>query len=452
MNINTFENIYFVGIGGIGMSAIARYFKSQGKRVAGYDRTATQLTRALKEEGICITFEDGEDQIPQEFRSSEKTLVVYTPAIPAEHQQLSFFQQGGFPLFKRSQVLGLISDNLKGIGIAGTHGKTTVSTMTAHILKQSHLDCNAFLGGISRNYESNLLLSADSPWVVLEADEFDRSFLQLHPHVAVVTSMDADHLDIYGDKGELEKTFFQYIDQIRPEGKLVYKKGLPIQVENRETYTYALEDDADFSAMNLRLEEGFYLFDLHSPMGVLADLKLSYPGKINVENAVAASAVALLCGVEESELRNALSGFKGVWRRFDYQVRSENLVYIDDYAHHPSELAATISSVRELYPNRKITGIFQPHLYTRTRDFVDGFAESLDLLDEVILLDIYPARELPIEGVSSNIIKNRLTKPSQLCSKEELLEILREKDLEVLLTLGAGDIDKLVPPIKKLLA
>jgi len=451
MKLEDFKNIYFVGIGGIGMSAIARYFHSIGKNVFGYDRTSTKLTGELLEEGIKITFEDDLDTIPNEFLIKENTLVVFTPAIPKDHQQLSYFKLNSYTIMKRSQVLGLLSDDLNGIGIAGTHGKTTVSTITAHIFYNSKMGCNAFLGGISRNYQSNLLLSKDSPWVILEADEFDRSFLQLHPKIALITSMDADHLDIYGDKSELEKSFQEYAGQIKQDGILVHKKGLHLENIEVEKYTYSLDEVADFYAKNLTLVEGFYEFDLVHPQGVFEKLKFSYPGKINVENAIGACSVAILGGVKEEEIRAALSSFEGVRRRFDYQIRKDNLVFIDDYAHHPKELKESISSVRAIYPNKKITGVFQPHLYTRTRDFADGFAESLSLLDEVILLDIYPARELPIEGVSSEMIMKNITVPVCTCSKEELIDLLDQKDLEVLLTLGAGDIDKLVEPIKNML-
>ena len=352
---------------------------------------------------------------------------------------------------KRSQVLGLLSDDLNGIGIAGTHGKTTVSTITAHIFKSSSLGCNAFLGGISRNYQSNLLISKGSPWVILEADEFDRSFLQLHPKIALVTSMDVDHLDIYGDKSELEKSFQEYVSQIKDGGTLIHKKGLELTVEGVDKFTYSLDEKADFYAENLNLVEGFYEFDFVHPKGKFEKLKFSYPGKINVENAIAACSVAFVGGVKEDEIRQALSSFEGVRRRFDYQIRQDDLVFIDDYAHHPKELKESISSVRDIYPNKKITGIFQPHLYTRTRDFAEGFAQSLSLLDEVILLDIYPARELPIEGVDSEMILKNIKVPVSLCSKDELVDVLRNKELEVLLTLGAGDIDKLVEPIKNML-
>lgn len=451
MKLEDFKNIYFVGIGGIGMSAIARYFHSIGKNVFGYDRTSTKLTGELIAEGIEITFEDDLDTIPNEFLKKEETLVVFTPAIPKDHQQLSYFRLNAYVIMKRSQVLGLLSDDLNGVGIAGTHGKTTVSTITAHIFKTSSVGCNAFLGGISRNYQSNLLVNKNSPWVILEADEFDRSFLQLHPKIALITSMDADHLDIYGDKSELEKSFFEFVSQIKKDGILVHKKGLPLSAEGIKKYTYSLIEEADFYAENLKLVEGYYEFDLIHPKGRIDGLQFSYPGKINAENAIAACSVAIIAGVEEAELRKALSSFEGVRRRFDYQIRNEKLVFIDDYAHHPKELKESISSVRDIYPNRKITGIFQPHLYTRTRDFSEGFAESLSLLDEVILLDIYPARELPIEGVNSNMILENVKVPAILCSKEELIDVLKSKDLEVLLTLGAGDIDKLVEPIKNML-
>ncbi|WP_321295688.1 UDP-N-acetylmuramate--L-alanine ligase [Marinifilum fragile] len=451
MKLEDFKNIYFVGIGGIGMSAIARYFHSIGKNVFGYDRTSTKLTGELIEEGINITFEDDLDTIPNEFLNKENTLIVFTPAIPKDHQQLSYFKLNSYTIMKRSQVLGLLSDDLNGIGIAGTHGKTTVSTITAHIFNKSKMGCNAFLGGISRNYQSNLLVSKDSPWVILEADEFDRSFLQLHPKIALITSMDADHLDIYGDKSELVKSFQEYAGQIKQDGILVYKKGLHIEDIEVEKYTYSLNEVADFYAKNLTLVEGFYQFDLVHPYGVFEKLKFSYPGKINVENAIGACSVAILGGVEEDEIRTALSSFEGVRRRFDYQIRKDNLVFIDDYAHHPKELKESISSVRDIYPNKKITGIFQPHLYTRTRDFAEGFAKSLSLLDEVILLDIYPARELPIEGVNSRMIMKNITVPVRICTKEELIDLLKQKDLEVILTLGAGDIDKLVEPIKNML-
>lgn len=451
MNIENFKNIYFIGIGGIGMSAIARYFKAIGKNVFGYDKTQTLLTGELEKEGIGIIFSDGIDRIPEIYLNKKETLVVYTPAIPSIHEQLSFFKQEDFLLMKRAEVLGFLSDPLNGIGIAGTHGKTTVSSLTAHIFKNSTLDCNAFLGGIARNYNTNLLLSKESPWVVLEADEYDRSFLQLHPQVAVVTSMDADHLDIYGKKEELERTFQDYVRQIKKDGHLIYKKGLPLNPTGINLYSYSLEEEADFYAKNLKLVKGLYQFDLIHPNGCIKGLELSYPGRINVENAIAASAVALICGISLEELRLALNSFMGVRRRFDYRIKSDNLVFIDDYAHHPKELWESISSVKAIYPNKKITGVFQPHLFTRTRDFADGFAESLDLLDELILLDIYPARELPIEGVNSNLILDKMKKKGRICTKNELIKQIEQSEIEVLLTLGAGDIDKLVEPIEQVL-
>ncbi len=448
MRIESFENIYFVGIGGIGMSALARYFHSMGKNVFGYDRTATKLTGELNQEGISITFEDTLATIPTAFKNADNTLVVYTPAIPASHSQLNYFQQNKFSVMKRSQVLGLISNGLKGIAVAGTHGKTTVSTLTAHIFKQSQLGCNAFLGGISRNYQSNLLLNKKSEYMILEADEFDRSFLHLFPQVALITSMDADHLDIYGDKKELEDTFNVFANQIKQGGVLLHKKGLPVKNDSVVTYNYALNGKADFYADNLILVDGYYQFDLVCPEGRIEGMKFSYPGKLNVENAVAAGALAVICGVDEQSLKRAMNSFTGIRRRFDYQIRTDNLVFIDDYAHHPAELRATISSVRELYPGRKLTGVFQPHLYSRTKDFAPEFAESLNLLDEVILLDIYPAREEPIAGVDSNLILEDIKVVAFKTTKEELVEVLADKNIEVLLTLGAGDIDKLVEPIK----
>ncbi len=448
MRIENFENIYLVGIGGIGMSALARYFHSIGKNVFGYDRTATLLTSELQREGIGITFEDELVAIPHVFKNVDNTLVVYTPAIPSSNKQLNYFKNHSFSIMKRSQVLGLISNGLKGIAVAGTHGKTTVSTLTAHVFAQSKLGCNAFLGGISRNYQSNLLINNQSEYMVLEADEFDRSFLHLFPQVALITSMDADHLDIYGDKKELENTFNTFANQIKQGGVLLHKKGLPVKNHKVTTYTYSLNEKADFYAANLELVAGYYQFDLVYPEGQIADIKFSYPGKLNVENAVAAAALALICGVDEQSLKKAMNSFTGIRRRFDYQIKTDDLVFIDDYAHHPAELRATISSVRELYPNKKLTGVFQPHLYSRTKDFAPEFAESLNLLDEVILLDIYPAREEPIAGVDSNLILKDIAVDAIKTTKQYLIHVLEDKSIEVLLTLGAGDIDKLVEPIK----
>lgn len=450
MKIEDYKNIYFIGIGGIGMSAIARYFYAIGKNVAGYDRSSTKLTSLLEKEGIQINFKDDLSQIPCAFKNTKDTLLVFTPAIPASNKQLNFFKTNNFNVYKRAEILGFLSKDKKSIGIAGTHGKTTVSTITAHLLKQSSLDCSAFLGGISRNYESNLLIGDDTEHMVLEADEFDRSFLHLSPHIAVITSMDADHLDVYGSKEELHKCFYQYISKIKAAGSLILKKGLNISTtQDINLYTYSVEEKADFYVLNLELCDGYFKFDLSCPGKIIENLHFSYPGRINVENAVAACAVAYLSGVTDQELRFALNSFKGVFRRFDYHIKNDKLVYIDDYAHHPKELRETINSVREIYPTKKITGIFQPHLFSRTRDFAKEFSASLSLLDEVILLDIYPAREKPIENVNSEMLMDDISSKVEMCDKESLVNCLKQRDLDVLITLGAGDIDKLIDEIKE---
>jgi UDP-N-acetylmuramate--alanine ligase len=393
INLNNIQNIYFLGIGGIGMSALARYFHSQGKHVAGYDRSSTQLTQQLEKEGMQIHYADDLNAIPATFKEKEKTLVIFTPAVPDEHKEFNFFRQNEFTIKKRAEILGLISQTKEVIAIAGTHGKTTTSTMTAHLLKQSHLDCSAFLGGISQNYHSNLLLSASSNWVVAEADEYDRSFLQLFPQQAVVTAMDADHLDIYGTHEEVKKAFRQFISQIKEGGSLVIKKGLDTgNPAHIKVFTYDLSAKADFFAENIEARDGLYHFDLNTPFGKIPDLRLGFPGLLNVENSVAAIAMALLAGVKTEEIHAALSSFSGVQRRFDFHIRHSNLMMIDDYGHHPEELRYTIQSVKDLYPGKKVTGIFQPHLYSRTSDFAAEFAQSLDLLDQTILLDIYPAQ------------------------------------------------------------
>ena len=454
MNIDSLNNVYFVGIGGIGMSAIARYFNSIGKNVAGYDRVAKELTTKLINEGIDIHFDDNVELIDKEYKNKNKTLVVYTPAIPNSNKEINYFINNGFSVKKRSEVLGLLCSSKQGIAVAGTHGKTTISTMIAHLLKQSEIGCSAFLGGISKNYNSNYLVDIDSDKIVIEADEFDRSFLTLFPDIAVVTAIDADHLDIYKNADNLKKSFEQFISQINKRGKLIIKKDLNINYRNIkeiDIYNYSLKGNSDFYAENIRIEEGLYIFDFITPENRIDNIKLGLPGIINVENAIAALSVAYLSGVKSEEMKKALSSFKGILRRFDYHIRKSNFVYIDDYAHHPAELKATINSVREIYPKRKITGIFQPHLFSRTRDFANEFANSLDLLDEIVLLDIYPAREAPITGVSSEIIFNKLkTKNKILCKKKELLNVLKNKNIEVLITLGAGDIDEFVNPIKKM--
>ena len=455
--MDQFKRVYFVGIGGIGMSALARYFKFIGKEVAGYDKTPASITDKLTVEGIAVTFDDNPESIPSAFKKIESTLVIYTPAIPVEHRGLNYFRQNNFVLKKRSQVLGEITNNYKTIAIAGTHGKTSVSTAIAHILNSSGKGCLAFLGGISKNYDTNLVLPRKlgdyNQFAVAEADEFDRSFLQLNPSIALITAMDADHLDIYGNKENVVESFNQFVKKIVPNGILIYKKGLNLKPENlpKIAYTYSLNEKADFCATNQRIDEkGYYHFDLSTPKGIFRDIHSGVVGKVNAENAVAAASASLMTGVDENEIRNGLASFSGVLRRFDYQVKSSGVVYIDDYAHHPEELKAFISSVREIYKGKKICGIFQPHLYSRTRDFAVEFAQSLDLLDELILLEIYPAREEPIPEVSSEIIFNRLKiKKKTLCTLENLIEKIETTSFDVLLTMGAGNIDKKVESIKK---
>lgn len=436
------------------MSALARYFKATGRDVAGYDRTPTSLTNELINSGINIHFEDNKKLIPEDYLNKEDTLVIITPAIPDDHNELGLFRKGNFTLFKRSEVLGYIAGNSKNIAIAGTHGKTTVSTMIAHLLSQSDLGCSAFLGGISRNFNSNMVFSETSDYIVTEADEFDRSFLRFSPYISVVTAIDADHLDIYGTKGELEKAFEQFVNQTVTGGKILAKKSLKLKLKSGyEYYSYTLADNSDFYAENIILDQGTYTFDVITPTVKIKNLKLQHPGMVNVENAVAATAVSYLLGVDEAVIRKGLGTFAGITRRFDHRIKEGDMIYIDDYAHHPKELTAFIESVRLLYPDRKITGVFQPHLYSRTNDFAKEFAESLDKLDELILLDIYPARELPIRGVTSQIIFDRVSiKNKELCNKEDLLGVLGKKNIEVLLTMGAGDIDQYVEPVRILLS
>jgi UDP-N-acetylmuramate--alanine ligase len=451
-NIGNIKNVYFLGIGGIGMSALARYFKFTGKNVAGYDKTPSDLTEKLQAEGIDVHFEDDIRKIPSNWNPAN-TIAVYTPAIPDEHSELNWFKSQPIGLFKRAKVLGMISNEKSGIAVAGTHGKTTTSTMVANMLNKTRVGCGAFLGGISKNFGSNLLLPKDdSPWIVAEADEFDRSFLHLQPELALVTSVDADHLDIYGDKVNIQQSFEQFISQIRKDGKLVLKKGVDLDTSKTaaKIYSYSLKDNTDFKAVNLKLDEstGYYRFDLKTPEGVIANCVMNYPGLVNVENTIGASALAWLAGVSANAIKAGIADYQGVARRFDIQFKSENKTYIDDYAHHPEELKAFIQSVKALYPECEITGIFQPHLYTRTKDFASEFAVSLDLLDKAILLPLYPAREKPIPGVSSEIIFNKMKlKDKQLLEKEACLEQVKTNDSEVLLTMGAGDIDRMVKPI-----
>lgn len=453
-DIKNIYNIYFVGIGGIGMSAIARYFKSIGKNVAGYDKVAKPLTAELEKEGIKIHFEDDIKNIPAEFLKKENTLIIYTPAIPKDHKELNYFISNGFDIKKRSEVLGMLTKANFSLAVSGTHGKTTISTMLAHLLRQSRIGGNAFLGGISKNYKTNFLIDPESNYMVVEADEFDRSFLHLYPKMAVISAVDADHLDIYDNRENVVESFRQFANQIEKGGVLLIKKGIdftPPQRDDIKVYTYSIKEPADFTAQNIRLENGLYRFDFVGAIEKIENLKLGIPGLLNVENAVAAIAMALLAGVKDDEIFNSLDKFKGIQRRFDVQINTDDFIYIDDYAHHPEELKAAITSAKHLFKNKKITGIFQPHLYSRTKDFALEFAQSLDLLDEIILLDIYPAREEPIPGVTSDIIfKNIKNKHKTLCTKSELLTILKSKKPTVLMTMGAGDIDEFVEPIKKL--
>jgi UDP-N-acetylmuramate--alanine ligase len=451
--MNKFTQYYFLGIGGIGMSALARYYNAKGFRVAGYDRTETKLTSDLMAEGISICFNENVDKIPPVYLNAEQTLIVITPAVPANHPQLIYFQENNFTILKRAEVLGNITRQSKGICIAGTHGKTTTSTITAHLLYQSQVSCNAFLGGIANNYNTNLLLSAESNLVVIEADEYDRSFHQLSPYMAVITSADPDHLDIYGTADAFRESFEQFTSLIRTGGALIMRKGIdivPRLQKGVKLYTYSMDDGGDFSAENIRTVRGDIHFDFVTPNDRINDVRLGVPAKINVENSVAAMALAWLNGVTSDEIRTGISSFSGIYRRFNLVYKSESTIFMDDYAHHPSELNASISSIRNLYPDRKITGIFQPHLYSRTRDFAADFAAALSELDELILLDIYPARELPIEGVNSELILSKVKLENKtLCSRENLLPLLKEKNLDVLVTFGAGDIDKMVPLIKE---
>lgn len=447
MDLTKVDSVYFLGIGGIGMSALARYFLSLGKKVSGYDRTSTALTTALQQEGITISFNANVSLIPAGI-----DVVIYTPAVKQDHPAYEYFRNAGIPLFKRAEILGRISEHYNTIAIAGTHGKTTTTTLTAHLLTQSGVKCQAFLGGISRNYSTNLMLDSSSRFLVAEADEFDRSFLHLHPYIAVITSVDADHLDIYGNHASLLESFSSFAGKITEGGYLIIKHGLglPLQLRNEvKVLSYSADADCDYYPAGIRFNKGLYTFDLHHPHGVIYDLTLGIPGFYNIENAVAASACALLSGISEDELRNALLSFKGVERRFDIRINQSELIYLDDYGHHPEELKACISSARQMFPGRKITGIFQPHLYTRTRDFADDFALQLSQLDQVMLLPIYPARELPIPGITSEMLLDKIATPDKkLVLKAELPAILDPSTLEVLITMGAGDIDTLVLPIE----
>lgn len=445
-----YKNIYFLGIGGIGMSAIARYFKAKGYNVAGYDRTRSRLCEELEAEGIAIHYTDDVAQIAPEFLQKESTLVVYTPAIPAEHSEFVYFRQGGFTIEKRAQVLGEITRVERGLCVSGTHGKTTTSTMLAHLLKQSHVDCNAFLGGISKNYTSNLMLSDTSDLVVIEADEFDRSFHHLTPYMAVVTAVDADHLDIYGTHEAYLESFAHFTSLIVEGGCLIMKKGIALQPRlgnGVKLYTYSAAERADFYAENVRIGNGTIVFDFVTPTETIADIELGVPVQVNIENGVAAMAVAWLNGVSADELRSGMRSFAGIRRRFETWLKTDRLTIIDDYAHHPAELEASIKSVKALYADKKVLGVFQPHLYTRTRDFYQEFAAALSHLDEAMLVELYPAREEPIAGISSQTIYDEITCPKTLTTKAELINVLKTKHFDVLLTLGAGDLDAMLPQI-----
>ena len=446
------NSVYFIGVGGIGMSALARYFLSQGKVVAGYDRVSTSLTDKLTMEGIDIHFEDQAVLIPEAFRNPDRTLVIYTPAVPEQHQQLDYFRNRGFRVIKRSVALGEVFNTRRGIGVAGTHGKTSISTMLAHILHSSKLGCNAFLGGISKNTRSNLYLDRASKIIIAEADEYDRSFLTLFPEIAVVSSMDADHLDIYHTKENIKRGFESYIAQIREKGKLIHKYGLSPRIPDHvERYSYSINDrEADYHTRKLTPHGLGFIFTVATPDMIIPDIKLEIPGMLNVENALAAVAVSHQLGISPEIITRALSTYQGVERRFDMQVQQEDRVYIDDYAHHPEEIRAFLSSVRTLYPHKKLTGIFQPHLYTRTRDFAEEFAKSLEMLDVLILMDIYPAREEPIPGVSASIIFDQVRlKEKVLVTREQLMRVIKEQDPELLVTMGAGDINQFVTPLRE---
>jgi UDP-N-acetylmuramate--alanine ligase len=457
VKLEQYDNIYFLGIGGIGMSALARWFMKKGLKVSGYDRTSTTLTSELEKEGMRIHFEDRVDLIPKDvIEQKEKTLVIFTPAIPKDHLGYNFLKDQEYTILKRSEVLGLITKGYKTIGVAGTHGKTTTSSMVAHILKVAGKDMVGFLGGITTNYQSNLVMQGDvssETLVVVEADEFDRSFLRLFPQIAIITSADADHLDIYGDHESLITSFQDYIKQINSGGDLIIHESIAERlaegVGHVTKHIYSMSR-GQFFAGNITASSGFFEFDLHG-FGKVERIKLGVPGFHNIENAIAASVAATLCGISVATVKKALESFTGVKRRFEFVVKGKKVVYVDDYAHHPTEIEAFLKSMKSMYPRRKLTVIFQPHLYSRTRDFAEGFSKSLSLADELVLMDIYPARELPIPGVDSDMIFQAITSPVKMRSgKKELMEKLEALDLDVIVTVGAGDIDTFVEPIRKL--
>ena len=455
MELKDIKAVYFVGAGGIGMSAIARYFLNKKLVVAGYDKTPSHLTHDLEKEGMLIHYEENTDLIPEACKDSKTTLVIFTPAIPAEHKELVYFHENGFTIEKRAQVLGTLTRTHKGLCVAGTHGKTSTSTMCAHIMHQSHIDCNAFLGGISKNYGTNYILSDKSDYVVIEADEFDRSFHWLRPWMSVITATDPDHLDIYGTKEAYLESFRHYTELIQPGGALIIHKDLEMKQNVQDgvrIYEYSLHE-GDFHAENIKIENGEITFDFISPIENVENVELGQPVPINIENGIAAMAMAQLNGCKAEELRQGMKTYEGVERRFDFKIKDAKHVFLSDYAHHPKEIYQSVKSIRELYKTRKITAIFQPHLYTRTRDFYKDFAESLSMLDEVILCDIYPAREAPIPGVTSKLIYDNL-KPGvekSMIHKEDVLDLVKSRDFDVLIVLGAGDLDNYVPQMTEIL-
>jgi UDP-N-acetylmuramate--alanine ligase len=453
IQLKQFDRAYFIGIGGIGMSALARYFNHIGWNVAGYDKTPSTLTKELEIEGITIHFEDLGNNIPEQYKESEKTLVIYTPAIPKSFEELHFFKSNNSYLLKRSEVLGLLTRASKGIGVAGTHGKTTTSSMLAHILNESHIKCNAFLGGIATNFNSNLLINNASEFTVIEADEFDRSFLQLNPFASIITSIDPDHLDIYDDAATFREGFQQYAQLTSAKGCLVVREGITLR-SNATQISYAINSEtADYGGSNLRVEGSQFFMDVKTPRANFKAVALGIPGIHNAENALACFALLEFIGCDEIEIRNGIKSFKGVKRRFEYHIKTDDLIYIDDYAHHPTEIHALISSVRLLYPAKKIIGVFQPHLFSRTRDFFEDFAKELSHLDELILLPIYPAREEPIPGVTSeNLLKEITLKQKTVLNATETLEYLSNIKEGVVLTIGAGDIDRIIEPLKNVLS
>ena len=444
MNLNKIHNIYFIGIGGIGMSAIARYFSANGKQVGGYDKTKTDISDSLVALGISVTFKDDISNLDSHYLNPETTLIVYTPAVPKNHVQLNYFLDNTFKVLKRSEVLGLITEHSFCLAVAGTHGKTTTTSILGHLLNECGVKLTAFLGGISENYNSNLILNGDKVSVV-EADEFDRSFLTLSPDMACITSMDADHLDIYGDASELIKTFEDFTKKLKPNGKLFVKNGLPLN-----GITYGIEDNADYSAQNITIKDGTYIFDVKTPKTVLKQFKFNLPGRHNLSNALVALAMSLEYGLPHDQLIKALASYKGVKRRFTYQIKTDDIVFIDDYAHHPEEINAVHQAVREMYPNDKVVAVFQPHLFSRTKDFAQDFAKSLAQFDQILLLDIYPARELPIEGVTSDWLLGMIdNKNKKIVTKQTMIQHIKASNARIVLTIGAGDIGAEVSKIKK---